>query len=349
MERTLNFTVTGQHIESTNSIEDIVANTSGYLKAKFTLDEIYTNLMAAAVFTSQGKSYALVLDANNEVEIPREVLTGEKFSVGVYGAAGEGVITTDTVDIPLDKSVRVRFSLNKSYLDLYVQLNQEFEDFVNGANGILKEHIALSVQQEAGTHDLRVIDGIFQYYNHVLEEWVDASTGSLSGIIANNLTTSSPGKVLDAYQGFYLYQMLKEHIDKYKEEGGVFKYFYQGKMIPVAKEEELTKLEEEIKDISMGIGNLPTIKVYKEYEIAAGRSAQITEGITGRFLIYKSESGTIALYFINTGATGILQHIAGVTPTIEATTIPAMGFTLSNNTSKTCKIRVCNTPYIEGM
>ncbi len=200
-QRTLNFTVTGQHITNTNSIEDIVANTSGYLVAKFTLDVLYSGMMTAAVFTALGKNYALVLDENGEVEIPREVLRGESFTVGVYAGAGEGVITTDTVSVPIDSRVRTMFVGNKSYLELFTQLEKDFQEFVTGTTGILQTHIDLSVQNNEGAHELRVINGIFQYYNKTLKSWVDVSTGGVAALIADDLTTNNSGKVLSARQG----------------------------------------------------------------------------------------------------------------------------------------------------
>lgn len=348
MQRTLNFTVSGQHIKSTNSIEDIVANTSGYLKAKFELDSLYNGLMVAAVFTAEGKNYALVLGEEKEVVIPREVLRGESFRVGIYGAAGERIITTDTVEIPLSESVRVRFSQNKSYLELYTQLKEEIKIFLEKTETMLANHINLSVQQASGVHELRIIEGLLQYYNHDLKAWVDIKTGELSGIIANNLITSESGKVLDASQGFLLYQKLQEYAEKHKVTKGIFEYFYNGTMIPVAKQESLDEANEKIDKLN----NHTKFEIYEECTIGNGGTQRLYKGAAGRFMLVSATGGNIGKaynIYLLTDSAGSVQEINKVFSTLTINKIPANGFDVTNTADSIKQIRICNMICFDGM
>ena len=67
---------------------EIVAGSTGYLRAKFYFSEEWEGTMKAASFYGEDyeNEYAALLDENDECVIPSEVLTGKYFKVSVLGA-----------------------------------------------------------------------------------------------------------------------------------------------------------------------------------------------------------------------------------------------------------------------
>ena len=96
--RVLKFNVNAQHIERDPNcgFSNIVAGTSGYLRAHFTFSSEWDNSVKVARFWRGGKEYAVRL-RDNECEIPSEVLTGVTFGVSVIGQRDSYRITTNRV------------------------------------------------------------------------------------------------------------------------------------------------------------------------------------------------------------------------------------------------------------
>lgn len=106
--RTLSFTITGQQIVG-STITDLVGNTKNYVEASFTFDSLWDNItLKVAVFTANSKQYHVILDANSKAIVPEICMSGDSFSVGIIGAAGETRLTTDTATIRVEESVRTR-------------------------------------------------------------------------------------------------------------------------------------------------------------------------------------------------------------------------------------------------
>lgn len=81
---------------------NIVAGSSGYLRAKFYFTEDWNEYVkkAAHFIGEDGSEEAVILDENNECEIPSKVLTGKYFIVTTYGA-GDIQKCGDNMDLPV--------------------------------------------------------------------------------------------------------------------------------------------------------------------------------------------------------------------------------------------------------
>lgn len=69
---------------------NIVANSVGYLKAKFNLSEDWSGCKKVASFWVGDKEYPVLLDDNNMCDIPSESLVGNAFHVSLTGAKASG-------------------------------------------------------------------------------------------------------------------------------------------------------------------------------------------------------------------------------------------------------------------
>ena len=68
--RTISFEVTGQHIECTEAISDLV-EIREYVQAKFSLPTEWDGLIQIAAFTANGKNYpVLIEDGSVNYEVP---------------------------------------------------------------------------------------------------------------------------------------------------------------------------------------------------------------------------------------------------------------------------------------
>lgn len=96
--RLLEFNVNAQKIEKAPdcNFDDIVAGTSGYLKARFTFSSEWEKCVKVAQFWRASEEYA-VLIKDNMCEIPPEALTGATFRVSVIGQRGDYRIPTNKV------------------------------------------------------------------------------------------------------------------------------------------------------------------------------------------------------------------------------------------------------------
>lgn len=83
--RTLTYTVKSQRLLPTGDHFGLIAGTKGYIKALFTFSEDWDDCLKVASFFNNGEEYAVILDDNNECEIPTEALTGSFFEVCVEG------------------------------------------------------------------------------------------------------------------------------------------------------------------------------------------------------------------------------------------------------------------------
>ena len=100
--RMLNFTVDKQRITNHKDCDfsGIVAGSIGYLHAKFEFtsdwDQCTTKI---ARFWNNDKEHSVILDSNNECEIPHEALTGKIFRVSVLGVASSLRIETNRTKV----------------------------------------------------------------------------------------------------------------------------------------------------------------------------------------------------------------------------------------------------------
>lgn len=90
--RTLKFKVDGQTLKKRPGCDfsNIVANTVGYLKAKFYFSSEWRDCKKVASFWLGDKEYPVLLDENNECEIPAEALTDNSFEVSLTGGREDG-------------------------------------------------------------------------------------------------------------------------------------------------------------------------------------------------------------------------------------------------------------------
>ena len=116
--KTIAFIITGQHIQG-SPWSDLVGNTKNYVKATFSFDSTWDNMLKVAIFTANSKQYPVIIE-NNECIVPGIAMSGEFFDVGVYGGAGSTRLTTDTARVRVEESVRQKppFDMIKMYEDL---------------------------------------------------------------------------------------------------------------------------------------------------------------------------------------------------------------------------------------
>lgn len=100
--RTLSFNVKGQIIEKDPNCDfsGLVAETEGYIKAKFTFSEDWNGCVKVVGFSSKGTEFEpCKLSSDNVCEIPKEALEHHEFSIKVYGKRNGVRITTREVNI----------------------------------------------------------------------------------------------------------------------------------------------------------------------------------------------------------------------------------------------------------
>lgn len=96
--RILRFNVDKQRITKQKDCDfsGIVARSVGYLHAKFYFSEEWKTCdTKIARFWNSGNEYSVILDTNNECEIPAEALTSEIFRVSVMGVNSSSRIETN--------------------------------------------------------------------------------------------------------------------------------------------------------------------------------------------------------------------------------------------------------------
>ena len=100
--RVLEFTVDKQRIIKNRDCDfsNIVAGSSGYLKAKFYfVSNEWKGCKKAASFWLNSAESAVLLDKSNTCLIPTEALVGEKFEVSVTGMKDTFRITTNKTKV----------------------------------------------------------------------------------------------------------------------------------------------------------------------------------------------------------------------------------------------------------
>ena len=90
--RTLEFKVEQQMLRKQPGCDfsNIVAKTVNYLKAKFHFSEEWNDCKKVAVFWLNEQEHPVLLDENNECNIPSDVLVGGAFYISVIGAKPDG-------------------------------------------------------------------------------------------------------------------------------------------------------------------------------------------------------------------------------------------------------------------
>lgn len=101
--RTLVFNVKNQIIQRDSSCDfsGLVAETTGYLRAKFTFSEDWVGCAkVAGFFLKDGTEFPpCVLSEDNSCFIPSEILKYHEFSIKVYGKKNGYLITTRPITI----------------------------------------------------------------------------------------------------------------------------------------------------------------------------------------------------------------------------------------------------------
>jgi hypothetical protein len=100
--RTLRFNVSKQRITNQKDCDfsGIVAGSVGYLYAKFDFSKEWDECtMKIARFWNNDNEYSVILDPNNECEIPHEALTNKIFRVSVLGVASQFRIDTNKAKV----------------------------------------------------------------------------------------------------------------------------------------------------------------------------------------------------------------------------------------------------------
>ena len=95
--RVLEFVVDKQIIKRNKDCDfsNIVAGTSGYLKAKFIFSKDDWNVdIKIASFWVDGAEYAVRLDSFDSCYMPQEALLGDKFYISVLGSNGKDYLIT---------------------------------------------------------------------------------------------------------------------------------------------------------------------------------------------------------------------------------------------------------------
>lgn len=94
--RPLTFNVTAQRISKDPNCDfsNIVAGTSGYLRARFTFSPEWDDCVKVAQFWRGDQEYAALIE-NNECEIDPAALVGPTFRVSVIGQRKNFRITTN--------------------------------------------------------------------------------------------------------------------------------------------------------------------------------------------------------------------------------------------------------------
>ncbi len=106
MSKTIQYTLKGQNLYPKK--EKVVADSQGYLKCRFTFSEDWNGTSKYVQFKrGNDQFYDVALDANNEVEVPWEILVDEGIiRMNVYGAQNSPnkLITTADVEIIVEAS-----------------------------------------------------------------------------------------------------------------------------------------------------------------------------------------------------------------------------------------------------
>lgn len=102
--RTLEFTIRNQKLRksSSSSFRNIIAGSKNYLKAHFTFDEGWVNLVPVAVFKTDTAEEYIKLKAN-ECMIPNEVTDAPKFRIQVIGVNGNVKVLSSEVTVTQEK------------------------------------------------------------------------------------------------------------------------------------------------------------------------------------------------------------------------------------------------------
>lgn len=100
MQRQLRFIVTGQEIKKDTNCDfsNIVANSRGYLVARFAFAGDWSGMQKVGLFYKFGKEYAEKI-TGNECIIPSEALTHTNFQVGICGVNGNTRIFTNLIKV----------------------------------------------------------------------------------------------------------------------------------------------------------------------------------------------------------------------------------------------------------
>ena len=96
--RTLKFKVDKQVLRKQPGCDfsNIVAKSVNYLKAKFYFSEEWSDCKKVASFWLDETEHPVLLDENNECDIPSDVLVGGAFYISITGAKANGyrIVTT---------------------------------------------------------------------------------------------------------------------------------------------------------------------------------------------------------------------------------------------------------------
>ena len=298
--RTIEFMVEEQHIWCRKTISDLVGNTREYVKAEFIWSGSWvTNIIKIAVFTANGKSYPVVIESHGaygECEVPYKVMMQESFTVGLYGGAGTERITTDTCTIRVEESVR--YQGGSDYVDMYQKMKNEVDimctqigEYKAAVQETMTDHIEHKIHTPDGAHDIRIHNGMFQYYDG---GWHDAQVAAeevqgYSWLTLSMLRFTDQYKVKGQFSSSHF--ILQEKGDKVS--GHSIGEFYMGGMTEIiyAKAGKLVYEWKVCRDSSSPDG----LKVESISQPQGDAKATVTLGSSG---------GTVLVMFENTSEDG---------------------------------------------
>ena len=101
VERILTFDVDRQRLTRSRRCDfsHIVANSRGYLKARFYFSTEWVGCHKVATFSYNGTEESVMLDKYDKCEIPANVLTGDHFYVKVLGGKNDFRIESSKIKV----------------------------------------------------------------------------------------------------------------------------------------------------------------------------------------------------------------------------------------------------------
>lgn len=199
--KTIAFIITGQHIQG-SPWSDLVGNTKNYVKATFSFDSTWDNMLKVAIFTANSKQYPAIIE-NNECIVPGIAMSGEFFDVGVFGGAGSTRLTTDTARVRVEESVRQKppFDMIKMYEDL----NDRMDDIESDEETIEttlagKQDKTLAVPIVVGETTCTTVEEVLNALANQEVLFDDALSGTSSNAVQNKVVKAEFDAVEDAVE-----------------------------------------------------------------------------------------------------------------------------------------------------
>lgn len=207
--------------------------------AKFFFCSMWDGLAKTAVFYRlENEPYHMPLDLNNECDVPHEVTDEEgTFYMGVFGVSEEQTKTSNIIKITLQKGAITKISQPSDPTpDIWEQLIGESQNVqqiakehlldTSNPHKVTKDQVGLgnvpnvSTNDQAPTFDIPELrtnlvsgDKLSVLFGKIAKFFTDLKDAAFCSI-ANNLSETETGKVLDARQGKVLLDKINEEATK---------------------------------------------------------------------------------------------------------------------------------------